>query len=183
MKKLILAAGAAAIATLIAGGLQAQQPQTGAARIKFPANYKADFTLYNVVDRFDGKHARFTYIDKKSLAAAKPGEPLPDGTYLLLEMRDVELDAAGNPALDAEGRMRPKDSIRGFLVQEKKKGYGDAIKPELRNGDWDYAVFKADGTVNEAVASVDGCFSCHLNSRKDRDFTFTAFKNIQDGVK
>lgn len=177
MTRPLVLAAALSIALLVP---VAAQQATGPARVKFPADLAKDFVLYNIVDRFDGKHARFVYIDKVSAAAAKPGEPLPDGTVVVLQLRQIELDAAGNPVLDDKGRMKPTDKINGYLMQEKRKGWGAAIPEALRNGDWDYAVYKADGSVNAEV-KLDGCFTCHLN-RKGRDFTFTTFKNVAEGL-
>jgi len=180
MNRLVASLLAAGAFVAIAGPLVAQQG-TGPARIGFPKDYAKNFVLYNVTDRFDGKHARFFYIDRDSAAKVKPGEPLPDGIVVVMELRAIELDAAGNPALDANGRMKPTDKVNAVMVQEKRKGWGDAIAANLRNGDWDYAAFRPDGTVN-AEARLEACFACHLN-RKDRDFTFTTFKNIADGWK
>lgn len=171
---------AATIVTGFATPLCAQQA-TGPARVKYPAGFETNFVLYSIVDRFDGKHARFMYIDKPSLAASKPGEALPDGVIVVMQLRAVELDSAGEPVLDEKGRMKPTDKVNAVFVQEKRKGWGQDIAPELRNGDWDYAVFKADGSVNDQI-KLDGCFTCHLN-RKGRDFTFSTWKTIADGFK
>lgn len=170
-------------AIFFAAAVTAALPQqtTGPARVAFPTDYATKFVLYNVVDRFDGKHARFMYIDAKSAAAAKPGQPLPDGVVVVMELRAVEQDSAGNVVLDEKGRMKPLAKVISVSVQEKRKGWGEAIAPNLRNGDWDYAAFTAEGKVNEQVKTMDGCFTCHL-SRSDRDFTFTTFKNVLDGL-
>jgi hypothetical protein len=180
MKRLVACSLAAGAIVAVAGPLVAQQG-TGPARIMYPKDYDKNFVLYNVTDRFDGKHTRFLYIDKASAAKVKAGEPLPDGIVVVMELRAVEMDAAGNPVLDENGRMKPTPKVNAVMVQEKRKGWGDAIAPNLRNGDWDYAAFKPDGTVN-TEAKLEPCFACHL-SRKDRDFTFTTFKNVADGWK
>ena len=53
--------------------------------------------------------------------------------------------------------------IRGDLalvaVMEKQAGWGDQFPEELRNGDWDFAAFKPDGS--DAKKDLDSCRSCH----------------------
>jgi hypothetical protein len=157
-------------------------PGAGPARIAYPKGFATDFVRYNVVDRFDTKRARFMYVDRAAAAAAKAGEALPDGIVVVMEDHEVELDAAGAPALDAAGRMKPTARVTAVAVMEKRKGWGELIPANLRNGDWDYASFRPDGSVNPG-ANYAACFGCHLPKR-DRDFTFTTFINAtKDGLK
>jgi hypothetical protein len=180
MKRIFAFSLAAGAFVGLGGSLIAQQG-TGPARIAYPRDFEKTFHLYNVTDRFDGKHVRFMYINREAAAALKPGQPLPDGTIVVMHLRAAQLDAAGNVVLDADGRMKPTERTLAVMVQEKRKGWGEAIPANLRNGDWDYAAFRPDGTPNPE-ARLDSCFTCHLN-RKTRDFTFTTFKNVADGWK
>jgi len=170
------AVGMASALMLSVGPIRAAGPD----RVLFPKDYAKDFALYSVIDRFDQKRARFMYINKPALAAAKAGAPLPDGVVVVMEVREIELDAAGDPVLDDKGRMKPTP-ITASAVQEKRKGWGEAIPADIRNADWDYAAFKADGSANAEV-KLEPCFTCHL-TRKDRDFTFTTFTTIADGFR
>jgi hypothetical protein len=172
----VLAAGVVTVAGAIAGA----QEGTGPARVKYPKGFDTSFVVYNDVDRFDRKRVRRMFVNKEALVASKPGEPAPDGTVLVMADYDIELDPAGNPALDAQGRMKPTAKLLAVVVMEKRRGWGAAYPASLRNGDWDYASFGVDGGVNPQ-ANIKACLTCHLN-RTNRDFTFTYFKNVADGI-
>jgi hypothetical protein len=100
---------------------------------------------------------------------------------LVMADRNAKLDASGNLARDAEGRLVPEGGFTAVFVMEKQFGWGQDQPPDMRNGDWDYAAFKPDGTRN-TEAKTSGCFACH-NNRPARDFTFTYFKNVSDRAK
>jgi hypothetical protein len=173
MKKALPAAVAASAGVLLAAPLLA-----GPERVGFPNGFEANWVLYNTVDRPDRKRARFMYVNPEADAATRPGEPLPDGTVLVMADRNAKLDASGNPVLDAEGRIVPEGDFTAIFVMEKQFGWGQGQPPNMRNGDWDYAAFKPDGTLNTETDTA-GCFTCH-NNRPAHDFTFTYFKNILD---
>jgi hypothetical protein len=169
MKRAAIKGIAAALLTgVFATGLLAAGPD----RVKYPRGFEKDFKRYDIIDKPDRKIARFMYVDPKSAAEAKPGQPMPNGTVLVMEDHAVELDAAGNPVTDAAGRLKPTDKIVAVAVMEKRAGWGNDIPPDLRNGDWDYASYTPAGTVNEK-AQLNNCFSCHLKVR-DNDFMFTS---------
>jgi hypothetical protein len=151
---------------------------TGPERVAHPDGYRESFVRYLEVDRPDRNIARLMYVSPDAYESARPGEDLPFGTVLVMEDRRAELDAAGNPVLDEHGRLVPTDEITNVFVMEKQPGFGEAIDPSLRNGDWDYAWYQADGTPRPE-ASFEGCFSCHL-ARPGRDYTFTFAKYLLD---
>jgi hypothetical protein len=150
----------------------------GPEKIKFPEGYSSSFVEYIRIDRPDRKTVRFMYVDPAAHQAAAPGEPLPDGTVLIMEDHKAELGAGEEAVTDGEGRLVPTDEVTNVFVMEKQPGWGAAYPPEVRNGDWEYAWFLADGT-RKADAKFDGCFSCHL-SRAERDYTFTYAKYLLD---
>jgi hypothetical protein len=174
MSRLTLALAAATALGSIAAGIALAGPE----RVKYPEKFTQDFVMFNTIDRPDLKAVRLVFINKAADAAAKPGQPLPDGSILIVEQRKAKLDDKGEPMRDAAGRLIPTDEVMTILAMEKRKGWGEAYPVHKRNGDWEYNVFKPDRTANMAV-KMDGCFGCHLN-RADRDFTFTYFKNRQD---
>jgi plastocyanin len=94
----------------------------------------------------------------------KEGKPLPDGTVLTLVQYKAQLDAAGAPVKDARGRFTKGDLI-AFTVMEKRQGWGSEYPAELRNGEWEYAVFSPAGVLNEK-ANYKGCFECHKPHEK-----------------
>lgn len=160
-------------AALLVAGTASAGPEL----VAFPAGYRDSFVLYNKVDRPDRKTVRFMYVNPEALAAAAPGAPLPHGTVLIMEDHKAQLEGE-TAVLDADGRLVATEEVTNVFVMEKQSGWGAAYPAEMRNGEWEYAWFLADGTA-KADAKYEGCFACHLN-RSERDFTFTFWKYIVD---
>src|SRR5687768_14222615 len=146
---------AAAVGALAVGAMRSD---AGPDKIAFPANHKSG-VLYTVVDRYDVKQYRELYASPEAIQAAKEGKPLPSGTVLTLVQYKAQVDAQGNPVKDDKGRFLKGDLI-AYAVMEKRSGWGAEYPDDLRNGEWEYAVFSADGKLNEK-ANYKGCFQCH----------------------
>jgi hypothetical protein len=86
----------------------------------------------------------------------------------------AKLDAAGNPEKDANGRFI-KTKVVGYTVMEKRTGWGAEYPADMRNGEWEYRAFKADGSVNDK-ADLKPCFTCHLQKVSNQDFVFSLDK-------
>jgi plastocyanin len=74
------------------------------------------------------------------------------------------------PVKDARGRFRKGDMIAA-AVMEKRAGWGTEYPADLRNGDWEYAVFSPAGVLNEK-ANYKACFECHKPHEK-QDFVIS----------
>jgi hypothetical protein len=162
-------------AALVAMALPAA---AGPERIDWPRGFEDDFVLYLQVDRHDRNRVRFVFVNPETDGQAKAGEPLPDGTVLIMAVKDAQLDAGGQPVIGEDGRFVPTGAFTNVFVMEKGAGWGADRPPALRNGVWDYAWFLPDGTL-KADAQYDGCFACHAY-RAERDFTFTYAKFLID---
>ena len=57
------------------------------------------------------------------------------------------------------------------VVMEKRTGWGTEYPEALRNGDWEYARFSADGTLT-TTANYKACFECH-KPKSSQDFVFS----------
>jgi hypothetical protein len=158
-------------ATLFAAILVTVAVRAGADNVKFPANY-AKGVLYTTVDRADNKQYRELYITPFARDEVKAGRQLPSGTVITMVNYKAKLDEAGQPVKDANGRFVKTDEIAGIAVMEKRAGWGAEYPAELRNGEWEYRVFKADGTPNDK-ADLTACFKCHLQKVQNQDFVFT----------
>ena len=173
MKRLLrsLAIGGVAALALASPGT------AGPDKIQYPANWK-DHVLYITVDRYDIKQHRELYASTQAAVdAMKAGQPLPDGTVLTLVQYKAQLDAAGMPVKDAKGRFTKGDFV-AYTVMEKKAGYGTEYPPELRNGDWEYAVFNAEGKLNDK-ANYKACFECHKpHAKQDYVISLAAVRGI-----
>ena len=142
-----------AAATGIAAGIALRpDPSTaGPDRIAFPASYR-DGVLYTVADRYDVKQYRELFANREAVQAAREGKPLPDGSVLTLIQYKAQVDAQGNPLKDTQGRFL-KGDLLGFAVMEKRQGWGAEYPEAIRNGDWEYSAFTADGKFNDKANS------------------------------
>ena len=136
----------------------ASRSSAGPEKIAFPAGYK-DGVLYTIADRHDVKQYRELYASAPAVQAAKDGKPLPSGTVLTLIQYKAQVDAQGNPLKDARGRFLKGDLI-AYAVMEKRTGWGAEYPDDIRNGEWEYAAFGADGKLNDK-ANYKACFQCH----------------------
>ena len=150
-----------AAATLLGGvaGLTlALQVSAGGDKVVFPENYAAG-VMYGTLDRYDIKQYRELYSTAAAVDAIRKGEPIPSGTVLTLVQYKAQVDAQGNPLKDANGRFIKGDLV-GYGVMEKRTGWGAEYADDLRNGEWEYQAFLADGKVNDK-ANLTACFQCH----------------------
>jgi plastocyanin len=147
----------------------------GPEKIKFPSDYLKG-VLYQTLDRHDTKQYRELYAPAAAVEAVRKGQPIPHGTVLTLVQWSVQQDANGVPLKDADGRFIKKEII-GHTVMEKQQGWGaDYPSDWPRNGEWEYAVFTADGRPNaKANANNKACFTCHLPHAK-QDFVISLAK-------
>jgi len=140
----------------------------GPDRVKFPL-YQTH-VLYDVADQPEIKGVRELYVNPEALKDLKPGQPLPSGTVFSAPTFKALLNDKGELVRDANGRL-----IRGRLdrvvVMEKRTGWGAEYPEALRNGDWEYGRFNAEGVLT-ATANYKACFECH-KPKSDQDFVFT----------
>jgi plastocyanin len=140
----------------------------GPNKVAFPENW-AKGVMYATVDRPDTKQYREFYTTPDVIAAVKNGQPIPDGAMVVLAAYLAQVDAAGVPLKDANGRFL-KGNLAAVNVQQKKKGLADDIPASIRNGDWVYQSFSPDGKVNDK-ANLTACYQCHLPFAKDEFLT------------
>lgn len=140
------------------GALLGYSAIAGGDKVVFPENYDKG-TLYATVDRYDNKQYRELYATPAAVDAVRKGEPIPSGTVLTLVQYKAKLDAAGVPIKGPDGRFQ-KGDLLAYTVMEKRTGWGTEYKDDIRNGEWEYQVFRADKSVNDK-ANLTGCFQCH----------------------
>jgi len=147
--------------------------RAGGDNVKFPVHY-AKGVLYTTVDRPDVKQYRELFITRYAFDEVKAGRPLPSGTVITMVNYKAKLNAAGEPEKDANGRFIKTKEVAGIAVMEKRAGWGTEYSASIRNGDWEYQAFKADGSVNDK-AKLTACFTCHKPLEK-QDFVFSMDK-------
>lgn len=161
---------AALAATAAIGlGVLAVPATAGGEKIAFPDKF-ASSIRYATVDRADLKQYREFYAPAGALEAARKGQPLPDGTVIVMVQYAALLTAGGEPQKGPNGSY-VKGKRLGYAVMEKRAGWGAEYVPQYRNGEWEYQAFTADGKVNDK-ANLAACFQCHKPLDK-QDFVFS----------
>ena len=134
------------------------QVYAGADKVAFPENY-AKGVRYASDNNVGLKEVHDLYAMPAAFEAARKGQPMPDGTVLVIARFAAKLDAQGNPIKDTNGHFI-KDKPSGFNVMEKRAGWGAEYPEAKRNGEWEYRAFTADKTPNDK-ANLAACFGCH----------------------
>jgi plastocyanin len=168
---------------LLAGMSVAMHAYAGPEKIKFPGDYLKG-VRYQTLDRPDSKQYRELYTQAEVVEAVRKGQPIPHGAVITLVQWSVHQDDRGVPLKDASGRFIKKDVI-AHTVMEKRAGWGAEYPPEMRNGEWEYAAFTADGRPNaKANANVKACFTCHLpHARQDFVISLAKLNNTFPGAQ
>lgn len=128
-------------------------------RISFPADYSANFHNYLSLDRVqnDDQIIRL-FANDIALDAASKGRELPNGSVIVGEVYKAKKDKDGNVIVSSLGR-RIRDKLVAIPVMEKGEGWGAQLPDDLRNGDWDFAIFTPDG--KRLDKDLNACRSCH----------------------
>jgi hypothetical protein len=140
----------------------------GAEKVAFPP-YQTH-VLYDVLDQPENKEVRELFVSPEAVKSLKAGQPLPSGTVLSAPTFKAVLNDTGELVKDANGRL-VRGRLDRIVVMEKRTGWGAEYPPELRNGEWEYARFGADGSASPNV-KYDACFQCH-KPKADQDFVFS----------
>jgi cytochrome c553 len=150
-------------------GVEAANPSgLDGSRPAFPADYANSFTEYHRIDFEDRKQVR-AYLANETALAAATDDPLPEGSFLLVEIHAAQQDAEGNLDRGEDGRLIAGD-VTGFTAMEKQAGWGDEVPEILRNEDWRYAVFNAEGVRDDSLNEAP-CLACHV-PLTDTDYMF-----------
>jgi hypothetical protein len=134
----------------------------------FPANFSAG-VLYATIYRDDIRTYLEVYAPAEAIAAARRGEPTPDGTVLTMLRYSVQFDADGYLVRDAEGYIVRE--LIGYSVMEKHPGWGDGRPPALRNGDWSYRRYTPNREIDASMAET-ACLECHKR-QEPHDYIFS----------
>jgi len=139
--------------------LLAPTAQGDDSKIQFPEDYAGTFTNYLSLDRTQNPD-QIIRLFANDLAMQGPGADgkLPYGSVLVAEIYKARADAEGNVLTSTLGR-RVRDKLALIAVMEREEGWGDEYPAGLRNGNWEFATFKPDGSV--ADKDLNACRACH----------------------
>ena len=168
MRKLAVMSSAVFASVLLAG-TAIVQVKAGPELVKFPADYEKA-VKYGVVSNPNNKLYREFYTPKEALEAVKAGNPVPNGTWIMMKSFKSKLDPSGAPLKGSDGHF-VKDELAAYAVMEKGAGWGKEYPDNLRNGEWEYQAFTPAKAIN-AGAKLQNCFECHKPKDAD-DYLFT----------
>lgn len=164
---------AVVLATALAGC--AQRPPTpqvekfSDGELPLPDRYKSWPKFLSDVQRPDAKQVREIYINPVGHSTTM-GDSFPNGTITVMEIYKAREAANGTPLKGADGKL-VKGELLKIGVMGKGSGWGENVNPpELKNGDWVYSMYMADGKT-KAPDDYATCRACHL-PLTDKDYVF-----------
>lgn len=145
------------------GSVATTQREKNDGELNLPADY-AQWPVYlKDIQRPDLKQIRDIYINPQG---QKSSRPFAYGTMMVMELHPVKTGADGQALLDANGKLQ-KQGLPKIFLMGKGVGWGQAVAPELRTGEWAYAAF--DGSGKSLGKDGSSCRGCHV-PMKDTDF-------------
>lgn len=141
-----------------------------AVRMTFPANHRDGFVRYHTIDFPATGQVRHYFANAAAAQAAREGRSLPDGSFLLVEVHAARRGADGKPITGPDGFF-VADKLLFYTAMAREAGWGATLPDNLRNEDWNYAVFTTDGKPRPGVNQAE-CLACHKPHDKT-SFLFT----------
>ena len=130
------------------------------------ADYKSWPVFLKDVQRPDAKQIRDIYINTVG-AKAIAGKPFADGTVTVMELYKAKENADGTLSKGADGKLE-KGALLKVFVMGKGAGWGESAPVGMKNGDWIYSAYLADG--KPAPDPIVACRGCHLPLGEAKDF-------------
>lgn len=144
-------------------------PNFAKTQVAFPQDHRQAFVRYHTINFPATRQVRHYFANRTAVTAAQEGKPLPDGSYLFVEVHAARLDGEGKPVTGSDGFFEP-DKLLFYTAMSRDSGWGKEIPEMLRNEDWNYAVFTTEGQPR--AANQAECLACHKPLDKV-SFTFT----------
>lgn len=156
---------------MLAALTRTEPPQPRMGPMVLPENYRETFVQYATVDRVDGI-VRHIYVDPLAIEDWRRGQPLPDGTRIVIEPFNGRTDSNGEFVLD-DDRLVPHGFAGHIHMAEKRESWSlDELATSSRVGDWNFASFSVE-TGEHTDENINDCFTCHDASANGTDFIFT----------
>lgn len=147
--------------------------------IEVPQEFASTFIPYATVDKRDREPnvVRVMYISPNA-AVSEGGQTLEEGTQIVMVERIAQTSGNGEIVLNDGGRMIPTDEVYRIIVSEKRPGIGAEYDEDMRIGDWEFGVFRPDGSHWPDVDFVE-CRECHRKASRT-DYTFSVFRHLSE---
>ncbi len=126
--------------------------------IAVPADYKTWPKFLSAIQRPDAKQVREIYMNSVAKAGTAAAG-FPQGTVFVMENYAAKANADGSLQAGPDGKLVKGDLLRVF-VMGKNEGWGQSAPEGLKNGDWIYAAYRANG--EKSADAITACRGCHL---------------------
>jgi plastocyanin len=144
-------------------------------RVGFPTGYQQTFIKVFTFDNYQSRSVLMMWANSTA-ASVTPATvfKFPYGSIIVMETYAAVTDANGNPVLDANGRfMIANGAVPSVAVMRKEKGFG-VDYGIIRNGEWEYGAYHADGTTATPPSATGVCAACHLTGASANGVPITA---------
>jgi plastocyanin len=175
MKKLIGISGIAVAVMLVLAlmphvGFGQSEVDPTVDRVGFPEGYQENFSIFYEFDRTQNGSARVIYANEAAAAVQADQPFFPYGSVLVMDVYRTQKDDDGNVVLDKNGNY-VKDELFGLFVMRKERDFGTKYG-EQRNGEWEYAAYRPDGSVLTPPERTLACAACHVEASEGKDWVF-----------
>ena len=166
MKKTLIALSILALAGC-ATQASAPAPKLKDGEVAVPADYKTWPKFLSEIQRPDAKQVREAFINPTG-AAVKAGGAFANGTLMVMEIYKARENADGTLMKGSDGKLVKGDLAKVF-VMGKGAGWGELAPAGLKNGDWSYSAFLADGKT-PSPDPMAACRACHMPLGDAKDY-------------
>ncbi len=142
-------------------------PSSGMPRdgeLAFPSNYKSFSTFLHGIQKPNA--VRDLYVNPKG-AETQKDEAFANGSILVMEIHNAKKNADDSFLKGHDGNL-VKDGLAKIFVMQKGEGWGKHAPKGLKNGDWMYSAFKANG--DQLDIGYEKCRSCHMPLGESKDY-------------
>lgn len=122
-----------------------------ASRMSLPVDFPAGFVVYDTVVSAQDQLVVKRHANNLTVQAVRQGQPLPDGAVVVVVNHTLERDAQGKASAGA---------VRSYSAMASRAGWGAQVPELLRNDNWDYALFNAQGVRHDKLNQAQ-CLACH----------------------
>jgi len=128
-------------------------------KIAFPKGYATTYTNYLSLDRTQNPD-QIIRLFANETAQAGPADDgkLPYGSQIVAEIYKAKKDDDGNVMVSSLGQ-RIQGDLALIAVMQREEGWGEQFPEGIRNGNWEMAAFKPDGS--DAGKDLNACMACH----------------------
>ncbi len=132
--------------------------------VKFPAEYKSEFTHYETVNRVGKPQVVDLYGNNIAINTTAGAS----GAIIVMEIYKARLDEDGKPITGKNG-VYEKGKFAAIAVMEKKSDWDNNFDANSRTGDWGYAIYNTDESIKDN--NLD-CAGCH-RPESENDYLFS----------